>query len=125
MTHEAHWGVPFDSEGVPRRPLVLIDKGVVRAVTYDRDLGPGWKHLAAARRGARLELYVDGKLAAASRGPGGAACNLSGAAPLRIGFGERNYFSGKIREVRLYRWALAAREIARLAARAPEEGGRR
>ena len=96
-----------------------------RSVTYDRDLGPGWKHLAAARRGARLELYVDGKLAAASRGPGGAACNLSGAAPLRIGFGERNYFSGKIREVRLYRRALAAREIARLAARAPEEGGRR
>jgi hypothetical protein len=93
-----------------------------RSVTYDRDLGAGWRHLAAARRGTRLELYVGGKLAATSPAFDAADYNLSSAAPLRIGFGERNYFSGKIREVRLYRRALAAREVALLAARAPEEG---
>ena len=37
-----------------------------RTVSYDRDLGPGWKHLTAVRRGDRLELYVDGQLGATS-----------------------------------------------------------
>jgi hypothetical protein len=33
---------------------------------------------------------------------------------LRIGFGEVDYFSGKIREVRLYGRALVAADITRL-----------
>ncbi len=28
--------------------------------SWDRDLGPGWKHIAAVKRGDRLELYVGG-----------------------------------------------------------------
>jgi hypothetical protein len=39
--------------------------------------------------------------------------------PLRIGFGEADYFSGRIREVRLYGRALPPKEIARLAADKP------
>ena len=35
----------FDAEGVPKRPLTLVDRGVVRAVTYDR--------LTAARAGTQ------------------------------------------------------------------------
>ena len=37
-----------------------------RCASYDRDLGPGWHHLTAVRRGDRLELFVDGQLAATS-----------------------------------------------------------
>lgn len=36
VAHATQMGVPFDAEGVPRRSLTLIDKGVARAVTYDR-----------------------------------------------------------------------------------------
>lgn len=36
ILHPMQWGVPFDAEGVPRRALTLIDRGVVKAVTYDR-----------------------------------------------------------------------------------------
>jgi predicted Zn-dependent protease len=38
-------GLPFDAEGTPRRPLVLVEAGVSRAVTHDRR--------SAAEAGAR------------------------------------------------------------------------
>ena len=90
-----------------------------RTVSYDRDLGPGWKHLTAIRRGDRLELYVDGRLAASSATFTPADYELITDSPLRIGFGEVDSFSGRIREVRLYHRALTAGEIQRLAADAP------
>jgi hypothetical protein len=90
-----------------------------RNVSYDRDLGPGWKHLAAVRRGDRLELYVDGRLAASSATFTPADYELTTDSPLRIGFGEVDYFSGKIREVRLLGRALPPNEISRLAADKP------
>ena len=40
--------------------------------------------------------------------------DLTVARPLRIGFGEQDYFTGRIREVRLYRRALTDREIGAL-----------
>jgi hypothetical protein len=36
-------------------------------VSYDRDLGPGWKHVAAVRAGAAMKLYVDGEKVAESK----------------------------------------------------------
>ena len=85
-------------------------------LSYDRDLGAGWKHLAAIRRGDRLELYVDGHLEATSSTFNPADYDLGNDCPLRIGFGELDYFSGKIREVRLYQRSLDANEVAGLAA---------
>jgi penicillin amidase len=85
-------------------------------VSVDRDLGPGWKHLTAVRRGNRLDLHVDGRLAATSPAFRPAAFDLSSDSPLRIGFGEVDYFSGRIRDVRLYGRALGSDEIAALAA---------
>ena len=35
-------------------------------VTNDRELAPGWRHVAAVRRGNRLELFIDGDMAARS-----------------------------------------------------------
>ena len=85
-----------------------------KCVSYDRDLGPGWKHLAAVRRGNRLELHVDGKLECVSTAFDPAEYDLSNAEPLRIGSGETGSFDGKIRDVRLYRRALSPEEIIRV-----------
>ena len=86
-----------------------------RCVSYDRNLGAGWKHLAAIRRGDHLQLYVNGHLEATSSTFNPADYDLTNDCPLRIGFGEVDYFSGKIREVRLYQRALDADEVAGLA----------
>jgi hypothetical protein len=90
-----------------------------RNVSYDHDLGPGWQHLTAVRRSDRLELYVNGQLAGTSAAFTPADYDLTTDSPLRIGFGEVDYFSGKIREVRLYGRALLPNEIAGLAADKP------
>lgn len=85
-------------------------------VTYDRALKRGWQHIAAIRRGNRLELHIDAQSAAVSSN-GNTALDVSNTAPLRIGFGSHDYFNGHMREVRLYSRALDAPEIAALAGR--------
>jgi PmbA protein len=35
-SHPAQSGPPFDGEGVPRRPLTLVERGVVREIAYSR-----------------------------------------------------------------------------------------
>jgi hypothetical protein len=82
-------------------------------ISYDHDLGSGWKHLVAVRDHENLRLYVDGELKASERFNSG-DYDISNREPLRIGFGEIDYFSGKIREVRVYNRALTDREIPRL-----------
>jgi hypothetical protein len=37
--------------------------------------------------------------------------DLSNAQPLRIGFGQTDYFAGQISDVRLYKSALSAEEV--------------
>ncbi len=85
-----------------------------QCVSLDQDPGASWKHLAAVRRKGRLELFVEGKLAAEAVFSG-SPCDLSNAEPLRIGLGPTDYFSGKIQQVRFYRRALTSTEIGRLA----------
>ncbi len=90
-------------------------------VSHDRDIGPGWKHIAALRRGRVLEIYVGGVRASSSEALGDGALDVSCGAPLRIGCGEKAHFAGKIREVRAYRRALDGAEIAAIAGEAPPE----
>jgi hypothetical protein len=82
-------------------------------VSYNRDVGSQWRFLTAVRRNGRLELYLDGECGANSaeevRG-----LDISNRSPLRIGFGPTDYFSGMIREVRLWNIALSAEEIGRM-----------
>lgn len=69
-----------------------------------------WYHLAATWDGERMSLYVDGKLArsVAMKGP----ADASGEA-LYLGSQHRTHrFDGTIDEVRIYRRALTAAEIA-------------
>ena len=86
-----------------------------KCVSFDHDLGPGWKHLTAIRADGRLQLYVDGSLVAQSDKFHGADFNLSNDRPLRIGFGQTDSFAGKIREVRIYNRALTGDEVRQLA----------
>jgi hypothetical protein len=67
------------------------------------------------KRARRLELFVDGQAVAESSVFNPRSFDLHNHQPLRIGFGETDYFSGKIREVRVYNRALTAVEIQRLA----------
>lgn len=82
-------------------------------VSVDHGLGPGWKQVAAVRKGPRLEIYVNGKLASSAESSDSpvAAAN---SAPLRIGFGPHSFFRGKMRDVRLYDRALATNEVSAL-----------
>ena len=84
-------------------------------VTHDHELEPGWRRLAAVRRGGRLELHVDGSRVATSAAFDASAFDLSTDQPLRIGAGAIDTFNGRIRDLRLYRRALAEDEIGRLA----------
>ena len=82
-------------------------------VSADRDLGSGWKHVAAVRRGTKLQLFVDGLLVASATSDG-PSLTMSTDAPLRIGFGPQGHFDGKIREVKLYDRALSDEAVKSL-----------
>ena len=81
-------------------------------------LGPGWKHIVAMREGGQLKLFVDGKLVAKSSSFDPAEYDVSTNQPLRIGFGQTEYFAGKMADVRLYNRALTGDEIQKLFGRA-------
>jgi hypothetical protein len=86
-------------------------------VTYDRELAPGWRHITAVKAGGLLKLYVDGQCAARSSPFDPADYDLSIQSPLRIGFGQHDYFSGRMRDLRFYRRAMGDEEIRILATR--------
>ncbi len=85
-----------------------------RCVTYDRELEAGWQHIAAIRRRRELCLFLNGKEVASEK-PGGAPTDVTNSEPLRIGFGEHDYFRGAMKDVRIYARALAEAEVAHLA----------
>jgi hypothetical protein len=80
-------------------------------VTYDRELPPGWQHVAAVKHGGVLRLYVNGKRVAESRRFDPAKFALVNKSPLQIGAGSGDYFHGSLFDVRLYRRALDEAEI--------------
>jgi hypothetical protein len=90
-----------------------------KVASYDDDLGPGWKHIAAVRAKDALKLYIDGKLAGQSSSFDSEEYDLSTDQPLRIGFGQTEYFAGKMSDVRLYNRALNEQEIGELASAKP------
>ncbi len=86
-----------------------------KCASYDDDLGPGWKHLIAMREGGRLKLFVNGKLVAKSTPFDPAEYSVSTHRPLRIGFGQTDYFAGRMSDVRIYNRALTDADIHKLA----------
>jgi concanavalin A-like lectin/glucanase superfamily protein len=91
-----------------------------KMASYDDDLGPGWKHLAAIREGGLLKLYIDGELVAKSSPFNAAEYDLSTDGPLRLGFGQTEYFDGRMADVRLYRTALSEAQIQELCSKRPD-----
>jgi len=94
------------------RPRVRIDlpTGIVR-VTGPTPLPVGtWSHLAATYDGTALRLYVDGT----EIGSAAAAGALAESLPMSLGRTRTGgqLFVGALDEVRIYRRALAAEEIA-------------
>lgn len=86
-----------------------------RCASYGKDIGPGWKHLTAVRRDQRLEVYLDGKLAAKSSVFSSNEFDLTNECPLRIGMGQTDSFHGCIRDARLYDGALSPDTIRQIA----------
>jgi hypothetical protein len=85
-----------------------------KCVTLDRALPAGWHHLAAMRAGDRLLLYVDGRKVATSSQLDPALFDLAHDSPLRIGFGQHDYFNGRMKDLRIYDRALDPRELKQL-----------
>lgn len=117
-------GKLFASTGTCHRtmidpPLADENRGKVysyrtgECVSFDRELGFGWRCVVAVRHLGELQLFVDGELAAASKSDR-TLLDLTNDAPLRIGFGEHARFGGTIRDVRLYDRALEADALRRL-----------
>lgn len=88
-----------------------------KSATDDHELPAGWRHVAAVKNGGQLKVFVDGRCAATSDPFHPADYDLSTGVPLRLGFGEHDYFKGKLRDLRLYRRSLTETEIGVLAGR--------
>jgi hypothetical protein len=101
---------------LPSGHVLSIEAG--KNATLDRELRPGWRHVAAIRRGGRLELLVDGEPAGRSAEFRPADYDLTTKAPLRIGLGAHDYFRGRLADVRLYRGALSPEAVRKFATQA-------
>lgn len=84
-------------------------------VTWPGVKPSAWQHLAAVRRGDRLELYADGQRVATSPRALAAAIDLDRPWPMRIGAGMNHGFRGELADMRLYGRSLSPEEIALLA----------
>ena len=82
-----------------------------KSVTYDHALPAGWRHLVAVKSGDRLKLYIDGKHVADSPKFDPQKFNLNTQSPLKIGFGQHDYFNGKMKDLRVYNRELSPSEI--------------
>ena len=105
------WG-HFDGEHGIRGRVYRFRAGQTAA--FDRDIGPGWRHVAAVKSGRQLKLYVNAVRTADSDAFDPADYSLSCTGPLKLGGGEVGSFRGRLRDVRFYKRALAESEIAEL-----------
>jgi hypothetical protein len=103
---------------LPSGRVYSLQTGVV--VSHDQSLAAGWRHVAAVRAGAEVELFVDGHSVAKRNAPdAGRAIDLGSGATLRLGGGPHAGMDGELAAVRLYDRALEATEIISLARRPP------
>lgn len=86
-------------------------------VTYDKALSAGWHNLTVTRtQGGVIKLYVDGKHIATSTNNAidDEVGDLSTGTPLYVGYGQHDYFNGKMRNLRIYTDVLTDPQIRRL-----------
>jgi hypothetical protein len=76
------------------------------------DVGPeGWSERDLKKQFPSSRLSVDGKLVSESDVFKGDAFKLDSDGPLKIGFGQHDYFNGRMKDVRIYDRALSAKRI--------------
>ena len=98
---------------LPSGEVLSLEVG--RSVTQDRALPSGWQHLTAVRQETQLQLFINGKLVSTSSVFDKSRFKKPSGAPLRIGFGQHDYFNGQMKDVRIYDRALESKEIRRIA----------
>ena len=103
---------PLDTPDDMRGKVFSAEAG--KCVSYDDDLGAGLKQVVAVKQGGRLKLYIDGEPAVTSSLFDTNAYSLSNQEPVQIGLGATDYFSGRMRDVRLYNRALNAGQVKHL-----------
>ena len=96
---------------LPSGKVMSLEAG--KCVTYDRALPAGWHHIVAVKGKQRLQLYVDGNRVAQSTNFDPAKFNLNTNGPLKIGFGQHDYFNGRMKDLRIYGRALSPTDVAR------------
>ncbi len=77
-----------------------------KSVTWDHEFPAGWHHVAAVKSGGQLQLYVDHKQVAHSEPIDASGWQVTSDAPLWVGFGQNDYFRGRLSDVRVYDVAL-------------------
>ena len=99
---------------LPGGNVFSMQTGLV--VSFDRALGPGWRHVGAVRAGDRIDLYVDGRVVASrSADDPGSVLDLGAGSVFRLGGGPQANLDGELARVRMYGRALDAGEMAALA----------
>lgn len=94
---------------LPSGRVLSLEAG--RSATYDRTLSAGWHHLAAVKTNDRLQLFIDGDLVSESSNFDPDQYDLTNQQSLKIGFGQHDYFNGKMKDLRIYNRALSKDEI--------------
>ena len=104
-------------DGVPKFGIHREEDGPTYIAAGRQSLDESWRHLAGVVAKNRIELYVDGKLAAITKIPDYIPSNCGQG--MEIGFDVSNSpaeivdpFQGIIDEVKAFRTALSAEEIA-------------
>ena len=108
---------PLDAPADIRGRVFSMEAG--KNISYDDDIGTGWKHIAIVKKGGKLNLYINGKLVKSSSAFNPSEYDIP-ALSLRIGFGQTDYFSGKIAELRMYTVAINDERIRQLASEQPQ-----
>ncbi|GMV99126.1 MAG: hypothetical protein AMXMBFR84_02650 [Candidatus Hydrogenedentota bacterium] len=83
-----------------------------RCMSRSDELPAGWVHLAVQRKTGMLQLFINGAM---RNQLSHSDLLFDNSAPLRIGFGQHDYFNGRIKDVRIYREALSESDIGALA----------
>jgi hypothetical protein len=104
-------------DGLPRFGITRMQNGPVFIASGRKPLARGWVHLAGVVHADRLELYVDGQLAATAQTDG--FIPGEGGQGMEIGFDVGNspaevvdHFQGVLDEIKVFSSALRAEEIA-------------
>jgi len=98
---------------LPSGRVLSLEAG--KSATYDHHLASGWQHLTAVKDQEHLKIYLNGDQVSRSTRFDSSLFDLATDQPLKIGFGQHDYFNGKMKDIRIYDRALTTAEVRVLA----------